>query len=893
MPFQTDKQTLDDLNIFGRHGGESIYRIFNRCLTRGGAALLEQMFRYPLSNADEINHRSAIIRHYTSIGLDYPVQSSVLDAVQVYMENTDARTKMVAEDDTVAKKFSNALAKDLMSTQIKNGITGIAALLNITGQFLDNLKVEGAHPYQRELAELRAILAHPVFVALIEQKGKFPFAALVKFDDLLRFRYREAVDELLHFLYQVDVYLAVAKVARESKFGFPTAQSSKDLGTSIDGLYHPQVAHAVANDIRISPEGNVIFLTGANMAGKSTFMKSLSVAMYLAHMGFPIAAVKMEFAVLDGIYTTINLPDDLGMGASHFYAEVIRVKKIAQELKTRNLFVVFDEMFRGTNVKDAAEATIAFTTAFARNVNSIFVISTHIVEAGDVLQKRRSNIHFLYLPTRMEGTKPVYSYKLEQGITEDRHGMIIINNEGILETLGQGLQTEHRSTLENNSFIADQQTLQDLNLLGKYKSNSIFSLFNHVQTRGGERLLEHMFQQPLSDPEQVNARSELFHFFTGLNLPFPVNREVFKTAESYLNSPAAGNYTSAVAGLMVKRFQHAFLRDPEFGLIQQGLAASIELLNGCRSFIRQLEVHQNHPYTKELQGLQAVLADPRLEWVALGNRPQQLSLIKIAAYDYLLKHTLKSQMEIILESLYRLDVFLAVSRAAKERGLFYALALPKAENLLQASALWHPALLNGTANPVSMDADQNMIFLTGANMAGKSTLMKALGIAVYLAHMGFPVAAKDMRFSIRDGLYSSINVHDDLNLGYSHFYAEVLRVKTVAEEVSRGKNLVVLFDELFKGTNVKDAYDGTLAVTDAFASYRECFFIVSTHIIEVGEALREKGKNIQFAYLPTVMEGKIPRYTYRLTQGITSDRQGMMIIENEGILDLFAGQTKI
>ncbi|MNL40505.1 DNA mismatch repair protein MutS [compost metagenome] len=170
-------------------------------------------------------------------------------------------------------------------------------------------------------------------------------------------------------------------------------------------------------------------------------------------------------------------------------------------------------------------------------------------------------------------------------------------------------------------------------------------------------------------------------------------------------------------------------------------------------------------------------------------------------------------------------------------------------------------------------------------MAGKSTLMKACGIAVYLAHMGFPVAAEEMSFSVMDGIYSSINVADDLNMGLSHFYAEVLRVKNVALEVASGKKLLVLFDELFKGTNVKDAYDGTLLVTAAFAKYRNCCFIVSTHIIEVGEALKQEGRHISFAYLPTVMNGHIPSYTYQLKEGITADRQGMLIIENEGILN--------
>ncbi len=108
----------------------------------------------------------------------------------------------------------------------------------------------------------------------------------------------------------------------------------------------------------------------------------------------------------------------------------------------------------------------------------------------------------------------------------------------------------------------------------------------------------------------------------------------------------------------------------------------------------------------------------------------------------------------------------------------------------------------------------------------------------------------------------------------------------MAVEVAKGKSLVVLFDELFKGTNVTDAYDGTLSVTAVFAKYHHCFYIISTHIIEVAEALRQEAEHVSFAYLPTIMNGLIPKYTYKLTTGVTMDRQGMTIIENEGILKL-------
>ncbi len=894
MAFLTDKQTLDDLNIFGRHGSDSIYNIFNRCSTRGGALVLEDIFRYPLSDAEAINRRSGIIQYFSSSDLRFPFRSTIFDEVQIYLSNTDERSKLVAQDNTLGKRLSNALAIDLVTAQIHKGIAAIMELVKETHQFINSLQLKVGSAYEKEMGEIASLLTDPMFIDLLESPPRLSHTAMVQFDELLRFRNRQVAARLLNYIYQLDVYIAVGSVARERKFNFPVALAREARSTNIVGVYHPQLEHAVSNTIRITPKGNVIFLTGANMAGKSTFMKSLSIAVYLAHMGFPVAAAKMEFSVLDGIYTTINLPDDLGMGASHFYAEVLRAKKVANEVRTKSLFVVFDELFRGTNVKDAAEATIAFTEAFSRKIDSVFIISTHIMEAGTVLKQHCKNINFIYLPTLMKGTQPVYTYKLEQGITEDRHGMVIINNEGILKILTDGRTIESKSAnfddQKKDEFRVDKQTLADLNLLDKYKPNSVYSLFNKVQTAGGERLLQEMFNHPLTEAEQINERSSLFNYFGGLKLSFPVNREIFVVAENYLDTSTSASYLSSTSGLLVKKVQGSFLRDEQYPLLYNGLLAAIEMLNAFGDFIAKLAAADQNtgPYTQELSMLLAVFADPRLKWLTVEKNVQELSFLKVAGYDYLLKHTLRRQMEMVLESLYRLDVYLIVSQTAKRRGFSYAKAMPAVDSVMQIEDLSHPSLVNSIANTINLHPEENLIFLTGANMAGKSTLMKAFGIAVYLAHMGFPVAARDMQFSVMDGLYSSINVTDNLNMGYSHFYAEVLRVKKVAEEVAAGRNMVILFDELFKGTNVKDAYDGTLAVTRAFSEYRNCFFIISTHIIEVGQSLQSSTSNLRFAYLPTYMNGNVPQYTYQLEEGITADKQGMTIIQNEGILDMLA-----
>jgi DNA mismatch repair ATPase MutS len=449
MHFTTDRQTIEDLNIFGKRGDDSIYSIFNHTQTRGGAVLLEQLFHEPLSRPEAIRKRIGIIRFFAGAGLAFPCKPEWFDAIEQYLANTDERTKLSHEDSTIGRRISGMITLNTEQAIIHKGVAAVVEMVHACRDFVSTMAADArggkdgtdGTAYVDERTAIQTLLSDAAFTGVLQQspRKKLAFEQVAAFDELLRFRHRGLIRRLLERIYYLDLYLTVARVAAARKLTFPTVLEREAHSIAIKGLYHPGLANPVSNSVRITPDNNVVFLTGANMAGKSTFMKSLGIAMYLGHMGFPVAAAEMEFSVLDGLFTTINLADNLGMGASHFYAEVLRVKKVAEELnRGRNLLVIFDELFRGTNVKDAYEATIAITEAFAGRRTSIFIISTHIIEAGEVLRERCDNIGFLFLPTRMKGTQPVYTYQLEQGITDDRHGMVIIRNEGILDILEKG-----------------------------------------------------------------------------------------------------------------------------------------------------------------------------------------------------------------------------------------------------------------------------------------------------------------------------------------------------------------------------------------------------------------------------------------------------------------------
>lgn len=439
MAFIIDKQTLDDLKIFGKTPGTSIYDLFNHTHTRGGSLLLEEMFRYPLSDAGKINRRSAVIHYFMKAGTSFPFENNWFDSIEHYLSNRDNRTRLIPEENTLQRKLKGYLGADTEYELLRKGVLAGIRILNQADAFVSEVTTSVTDiPCREEFSLIRDTLQDPSLKWVLQEKGvsKLTYDKTAEYDRMLRYKGYEQMKKLLTQLYRLDVYISVANLARKNGYVFGKALPPGQNILKLEGIYHPLVQKAIANTLRADESNNVIFLTGANMAGKSTLMKTFGIVIFLAHLGFPLPAKQVEFTVQNGMYTTINLPDNLCMGYSHFYAEVLRVKKVAEQVcRSENLIVIFDELFRGTNVKDAYDATVAVTEAFAGKKNSTFLISTHIIEAGEELKKRCNNINYVYLPTTINGNTPTYTYTLHPGITDDRQGMMIINNEHILDIL--------------------------------------------------------------------------------------------------------------------------------------------------------------------------------------------------------------------------------------------------------------------------------------------------------------------------------------------------------------------------------------------------------------------------------------------------------------------------
>lgn len=438
MSLIIDKQTADDLAIFGQRGKESVFGLFNKTATAGGATLLEEWFTYPLSKGSQIEERAQTIGHFIAHPAVFPFETSLFDQALFYLDMADERSRLHQGKQTLKEKMQALLGADDAYKKVIAGLVACSAILHGWRNFLEQSQTQAAGTLGRQLKDFARRLEGSALesIPLLDEKKKIDRQQVILLDNILRFEEKDLFQGMLRDIYTLDVYISAASVARERNFALPKIIVDGSDTLRYEAVFHPLVPQAKGNSLSMDRQHNITFLTGANMAGKSTFMKSLGIALFLAHLGFPVPAKSLEFSPREAIYTSINLPDNIQMGYSHFYAEVLRVKKVAQQLaEGKKLFVIFDEMFRGTNVKDAYEGTVAVVAKLYQHPGCQFVISTHILEAGEALQHSHPDIRYVFLPTILKNGIPHYTYLLQEGITADRHGMVIIQNEGILDIL--------------------------------------------------------------------------------------------------------------------------------------------------------------------------------------------------------------------------------------------------------------------------------------------------------------------------------------------------------------------------------------------------------------------------------------------------------------------------
>jgi len=227
---------------------------------------------------------------------------------------------------------------------------------------------------------------------------------------------------------------------------------------------------------------------------------------------------------------------------------------------------------------------------------------------------------------------------------------------------------------------------------------------------------------------------------------------------------------------------------------------------------------------------------------------------------------------------YLFEAYLSVSQGIIRHGFVFPTFDDKTFEIL---GVYHPLIKNPVKNDLT--AMRNVILLTGPNMSGKSTLLKAVSLCVILGHQGLAVPATKASFPYYHSISAAINLTDSIVSGYSHFMSEIMTLKNVLTDVRAHKKCFAVFDELFRGTNIEDALEISTTTIKGLLKYSDSLFIISTHLHQLKEMDEIQNNQVATYFIECTLQDSNPAFTYKLKAGWSDLRLGQILFKKEGL----------
>ena len=431
----------------------------------------------------------------------------------------------------------------------------------------------------------------------------------------------------------------------------------------------------------------------------------------------------------------------------------------------------------------------------------------------------------------------------------------------------------------------DKTTLNDLSIFNGEEDFSILSKLNHTLTTNGKEQLRKTLATPLQKIEDIRDVQATLQLILRKEAEWPmvVSNGTIMVVERFYeyNFDLLPNNVTSLTALNYK-----MLHGPDYSLIKYSIIHCFDFIKGIQQFIeRYLTPTTPTPMRKYLEIAQKSIAAEPLKIIFENKNSEDLSIPQQLQLGQFIRYHFKNNMLTLLAIHAQLDAWYGMAMTVKNMNLVFPEFIESDAPIVEVKGLYHLLLQKAVPYDLNMNRATNFVFLTGANMAGKSTFIKAVGTAVFLAHIGMGVPAQQMQLSLFDGMLSNINVIDNISKGESYFYNEVQRIKATISKVNDKRKWLILIDELFKGTNVQDAMKCSTTVIEGLLKIKNSLFILSTHLYEIGEDLK-KHSNISFNYFETNTHNGQLSFNYQLRDGISNDRLGYLILEREGVTQM-------
>jgi DNA mismatch repair protein MutS len=432
----------------------------------------------------------------------------------------------------------------------------------------------------------------------------------------------------------------------------------------------------------------------------------------------------------------------------------------------------------------------------------------------------------------------------------------------------------------------DSTTYNDISVFHQEEEFSIFHKLNFTRTVYGKDWLKRFFAEPHHELKKIIGTQRIIRTLSDHLSEWPqeISNGTLLVIEKYLDyylDPIPENPNS------FNSWWYRTMHVEDYRMVKYSVTHLIDFYTGIRKLVSLFSTQEELPafFKIYIERADQILREAPLAKLAGIKKGEKLTTQQILYFGYHLHNRYKSNTLELIEIFGRLDAWYSMAVAVKTYDLRFPEFVEQEQPMIEGKALYHILLQTPVAYDMQMDRNHNFLFLTGANMAGKSTLIKAVGSAVFLAHLGMGVPAAQMKLTLFDGLLTNINVVDNIVKGESYFFNEVQRIRNTIEKINNGKKWVVLIDELFKGTNMQDAMKCSLTVIKGLIKMKNSLFILSTHLYEIAEDLKQY-PNITFSYFETNVKDDQLAFSYQLKEGVSNDRLGYLILKREKVVDM-------
>jgi hypothetical protein len=460
-----------DLDIFGPY---SLYQFLNRCSTAVGHDLLADQLRYPASNEEaeqRVKEGQKLARdpdwclHFRTLGRelsDDPAyaarlrkwirEPAITSGAYVTVMRWGAPLLTIAglwfcftqqpwqlgllffvPAFLLLRRYREAAdrahAYTAAAGKLLNGYADLFALI-------DRRYPHHGPPASRAIGKLSYLISqldvrYNPFVFLLEISGIWSLQWLRELDRW-RERHRRDLPHWLDTLAEVDARISWATL----RFNQPEWTDAVLTGEAVlegDGLGHPLLPPAgrVTNDISIATDGHIHLVTGSNMAGKSTWLRTVGINLVLARAGAPVCARHLRTAALS-VWTSMRTQDDLSESTSSFFAELKRLKAIIQAVKDpeHSVFFLLDEILKGTNSRDRHTGARALIRQLIREKGA-GIIATHDLELASLENEAGSRVENYAMEVRTRGDELYFDYKLHRGVSRSFNATVLMARMGI------------------------------------------------------------------------------------------------------------------------------------------------------------------------------------------------------------------------------------------------------------------------------------------------------------------------------------------------------------------------------------------------------------------------------------------------------------------------------